>query len=192
MAAKVTKSSDHAENAEMAKIAKYLLPGMSLDKMLDKDALDELRNDWKRAHVVNTDALFDSILKNFLTMYFYKDQDKVVEKLFDPNIGGPLVSLTHKARLAYALGLIGETTLNEYEGIHKIRNEFAHSRDASFADPKVIRHIQKLSSAKGHKVTAKNSYGFYEEAIHVCLDGLAEALRQLHKHFDAKKLFYKK
>jgi len=186
MAAKNRKGSDYNKIAKIAKIATDLLPSIEKAKKLpDKDMIDRLRDDWKRIGVINMDTIFDSLLKNVFILYFVQT-DKAVKKLFDPSIGGPLVSLTYKARLAYALGLIGETALNDYEYIHKIRNEFAHSTNTSFADAKVISHVQKLSTARGHKATVKNSFEFYEEATHVCMDGISDALEQTRKQLKAR------
>ena len=187
MATKKSQGPDYAKIAKLAELATDLLPSIETAKKLpDKDMIDRLRNDWKRMGVINMDTIFDSLLKNIFILYFVR-HGKAVEKLFDPTIGGPLVSLTHKARLAYALGMIDETALNDYENIHKIRNEFAHSTGASFTDAKVIRHVQKLSTARGHKATAKNSFEFYEEATHICIDGASDALRETHKQLDARE-----
>jgi len=152
MAAKGSKRPDYSK---IAKIPEYF-PGMGTGKtLIDIHTLDNLRNDSARIGVIIKDTIFDAVLRGILMLYFPQG-DEAVKKLFEPSIGGPLVSLTHKARLAYALGLIDKTGLNDFEHIHKIRNEFAHSTEMSFANATVVRYVQKLSTAKGRKVTGKN------------------------------------
>ena len=135
--------------------------------------MDQLIEDRKRLGVIISDTIFDDSLKTILIMRFSRE-NKDVKKLFDPSIGGPLVSLTHKARLAYALGLIDKTALNDFEHIHKIRNKFAHSIKASFADTEVLKFVRRLSTAKGRKVTATNSHKFYKSANDKCTTYLKE------------------
>ena len=145
--------------------------------MINISILDKLQADVKRVTVIHLDTLLDDCFKKLLILFF-SQRDKEVKKLFDPSIGGPLVSLTHKARLAYALGLIDKMALYDLEHIHKIRNEFAHNVEASFAKTKVIKFVGKLSTAKDHKVTAKNSYKFYEKAYDKCYASFIESVIQ--------------
>lgn len=143
--------------------------------LIDTDKLKQLEKDNKRVGVLNIDTFFDGILKDIFMIRFSK-RDKEIELFFDPNSGGALVSLTNKARLAYALGIIDKTALNDFKYIHKIRNEFAHSVDANFADTEVITFVKKLSTAKGKNVTAKNSYKCFQSSEDKCLECLDEAL----------------
>lgn len=137
----------------------------------------QLIEDKKRLGVINIDTIFDEFLKHILMLHFSK-RDKKVKKLFEPSIGGPLVSLTYKARLAYALRIIDETALNDLENIHNIRNKFAHNTDASFAGTEVIKSVKKLSTAKGKEVTAKNSYKCFESTKDKCTECLIESLNK--------------
>ena len=81
--------------------------------------MEQLLENKKRLEAINIDIVFDEVLKHILTLHFSK-RDKKVNNLFEPSIGGPLVSLTFKARLAYALGIIDKTVLNDFENIHNI------------------------------------------------------------------------
>ena len=101
-----------------------------------------------------------------------------MKKLFDPNIGGPLVSLTNKARLAYALGLVDEKLLKDLEIVHKIRNKFAHNIKTDFADTKVLEHVKKLSMSKGQEITVTNSYKFYLQTLNLSIESLGKAIDQ--------------
>ena len=112
----------------------------SLQQFIDKlaeefgDTILVNRKQWETAMedkkwlgVINWDTIFDDDLKSLLMLHFLP-KDKDVKKLFEPSIGGPLVSLTHKTRLAYALGIIDKMALNDFENIHNIRNKFAHNK----------------------------------------------------------------
>ena len=133
--------------------------------------------DSKRVYVITSDSILDTLLENLLKIIFSR-WNKEVEKLFKPDIGGPLASLTHKARLAYSLGLIDKTALDDLRQTHNIRNIFAHGIEASFADAEVCKACTKLSTANGRKVTAKNSYKFYQDATNKCLRYISEGTRQ--------------
>lgn len=130
------------------------------------DLIDKLFEDEMRIGVINWDTFFDNNLKSLLMLRFSRE-DKAVKKLFEPSIGGPLVSLTSKARLAYALGIIDKTALNDFENIHNIRNKFAHNTKMNFANTEVLKLVKKLSTAK--EGTAKNSYDCFAIAIYKCL-----------------------
>ena len=162
---------------EIAKYTKLFSGVLEGKTLVSISSLGSLKADSKRVQVIDGDTLLDVCFKEILTLYF-SQSDKNVMKLFEPSIGGPLVSLTHKARLAYALGLIDKTTMNDSEYMHKIRNEFAHSIDASFTKTRVIKLVGKLSTVKNHEVTARNSYRFYNSAIAKCWRSFSETFKQ--------------
>lgn len=138
---------------------------------------ETLKNEY-RITVLDWDTIFDNFLKYLLMLRFLR-RDKAVKKLFEPSIGGPLVSLTHKARLAYALGIIDITALNDFENIHNIRNKFAHNTSMNFSNTEVLKLVKKLSTAKGKKVTAKNSFEFSNSTADKCTECLAmQALKK--------------
>jgi len=139
--------------------------------------LQKAIEDRPRVRALNYDALFDQSLKLMLTTYFSK-RDKAAQKLFDPSIGGPLASLTHKARLAYALGIIDKTALDDLLQLHKVRNIFAHSVDSSFSDTEVWKECQKLSTTRGRKVTGKDSLECYERSVGTIVKYITQKLQQ--------------
>lgn len=151
-------------------LANYFSGG---ETTIDRGKLDKLLKDETRVEVINWDAAFDHMLKDIIIQHFSR-RDKIVAKLFEPSIGGPLVSLTNKARLAYALELIDKTVLDDLKQIHNIRNIFAHSIGASFTDTEVRKLVEKFSSVKGKDVTAKNSYGHYKSAVCKCLQDIVD------------------
>lgn len=145
------------------------------DKLGDKVQVDV--KEWREAvknkrwvGVITWDGGLNAILEDFLKMAFSRN-DREVKKLFD-------CSIVHKARLAYALGLIDKTTLDDLKHIHDIRNIFAHTLNASFANDKVLKKCEGLSTVtknrSGRKVnvTTSNSYKFYEAAIDKCAETL--------------------
>jgi DNA-binding MltR family transcriptional regulator len=175
MAAKGSKGTNRIHYAELfSGITEGIGPIAMSDVM---SCIDEMQVDVERINTINMDTIFDNIIKKLLLLHF-SQRDKTVKKLFDPNIGGPLVSLTHKARLAYAMGLIDKIALNDLEHIRRIRNIFAHSIEASFADTEVVKFVRKLSTAKDQEITAKNSYKFYRKAVGKCSTSLDEATKQ--------------
>lgn len=166
MAAKKSKSSTRNKTAMLAKL-NSLVPRSHM--LMEIGTVEGMVKDKICTQVLIYDTFLDHLLKDILNMNFPRRVNKDVKKLFDPNIGGSLVSLTNKARLAYALGLINKTTLNDLEHIHKIRNNFAHNVQMEFVDTEVVRLVQKLSTAKGHnKVKPTNSYEFFESAVFEC------------------------
>jgi len=149
--------------------------------LIEVDKLDELMEDKKRIRVLINDTFLDDGLKSLLKTHYFERHDQEVKKLFNPRIGGPLVSLTNKARLAYALGLIDKTILKDLEYIHNIRNKFAHSIKINFTNPEVTKLVSKLSTAKGHKDMAKNSHIIYKEATGKCVAYFIDAYEQRKK-----------
>lgn len=171
MAAKDSKGTNSIN------IAEYFSGIPEGQTLIEISELNELQADTKRIKVINIDTIFDNIIKELLLSHF-SQRDKTVKKLFDPNIGGPLVSLAHKAKLLYALGLIDKIARKDFEYIHKIRNKFAHSVDINFANTEVVKSVRKLSTVKDQTITAKNSYEFYQRALGKCVKSLIESRRQ--------------
>lgn len=149
--------------------------------LIDISKFDKLQKDMKRIEVLNLDTVFDQVLRRILCfLCFPRPKDKIVEQLFNPLYNGFLVSLTNKAKLAYALGLIDQTLRSDLEQIHRIRNKFAHNVEADFANKEVIQLVKKLSTAKGKgKQDIENkSYTLYRKAADACAGSLAKALDQ--------------
>ena len=163
--------------AELMKHA-HLFSGIPKDKkLIDINEFNKFQKHDMRINVLDWDTIFDDYFKYILMLRFSK-KDKDVKKLFEPSIGGPLVSLIHKARLAYALKIIDKTALNDFENIHNIRNKFAHNAEMNFDNTEVLKLVKKLSTAKGKKVTAKNSYECFSSVTSKCVKCLKEASQQ--------------
>ena len=139
-----------------------------------------------RAKVLISDAVFDDLLQSLLEVNF-SQKDKDVAKLFDHKNNGPLCSLTQKARLAYALGLINKTALNDLNRMHIVRNRYAHLQKPSFSDPEIAKACSKLSTTKGHKVTANNYMEFYTMATRKYLEYFTHKLFPVTKEKELQK-----
>ena len=128
--------------------------------------------DAERMQVLNRHTMIDSHLKDLLLFQFSREEKELEELLFHPNKGGPLSTMTNKAKLAYALGLIDKPTLYDLIKINKIRNLFAHNTDMNFKNDQVLKHVSELSSSKGNgkrkPVTLRNSFDLYTTASKAC------------------------
>ena len=157
---------------DYTKIASYFTDIPEGSTTINIERLNKLFTDEKRVEALNWDAFFNESLKRLLTLHFVQ-QDKDVEMLMQN------INMAKKARIAYALGLIDRTALNDFVRIHNIRNEFAHRFDATFADTAIRRECMRLSTAKDQKtVTAKNPYKSYISALRACRTNIQEAFKQ--------------
>lgn len=122
---------------------------------------DKLQKSSRRTTVIVGEVLLDNILRLCLTRHF-SHNNETIGKLLDE----PLGSLSNKATLAYALGLIDATTRGNLNHIYRIRCEFAHRFDVDFTDEKVLTLVAKIPRTKGQeKVTAENSFEFFITAM---------------------------
>lgn len=157
---------------DYTKIASYFTDIPEGSTTINIGRLEKLFTDEMRVEALNWDAFFNDLLKDLLTLHFVQ-RDKEVETLMQN------INMAKKARLAYALGLIDRTSLNDFVRIRNIRNKFAHRIGATFADTDICKECKGLSTAKDKKtVTVKNSYKFYISALKVCLTRGAEAAKQ--------------
>jgi DNA-binding MltR family transcriptional regulator len=146
---------------------------------------EEIQSHGLRAEVLVRDTFFDEILQNFLERTFRR-ADKVVLSLFDHSSDGPLCSLTSKAKLAYAVGLIDKQVLDDLKNMHIIRNRFAHLAKPDFTDAELAKACKKLSAAKGHKVTATNYIDLYRTTVVNCMQYLHQRLSEELKHLQSR------
>lgn len=132
--------------------------------------------DEERADAIVGDIGLAIFLATIIEGTFPK-RTKDVKKLMD----NPNINMALKARLAYILGLIGETVQNDLLKIHEIRNKFGHDFKASFAHTEVLKLVKKLSTAKDQTVTAKNSHKLYEDAGKTCVDHIVAVCEKQQK-----------
>lgn len=128
--------------------------------------------DKERSNAILWDIGMDIMLTGIILGTFPRQNLEDAEKL----MGNPNINMILKAKLAYVLQLIDKTVLNDLKQIHNIRNKFAHSFDANFADTEVLKLVRKLSITKGQEVTQENSYKFYESTVMICTDYIMAVL----------------
>jgi len=139
--------------------------------LIDNEKLKQLEKDNRRIGVLNIDAAFGEILEEILFLHFSKRNKKVKELM-------STISIAKKAGLAYALGIIDEAARNDFAQIHNIRGRFAHSFGTSFTDKKVLKIVSRLSTAKGKKVTEKNSFKCFQNVKAKCIKSLNDAYQK--------------
>jgi DNA-binding MltR family transcriptional regulator len=122
-------------------------------------ASDKAMADKIRSEILVRDTFLDEILRRRLERYF-THSDETVERLFNPMQPGPLSTLTQKANLSYALGLINEDALKDIKNLHIIRNRFAHLSKPDFTDKEITQACRKLTVAKNCRVSSDNYLDF--------------------------------
>jgi hypothetical protein len=150
--------------------------GMQLTLAEWKDAVKNKT----RSTVIVTDALLDYGLNVAIASRL-----SVKDEVWRHFVGENGIRFTHKARLAYLLGVIGKGTMQDLLCIHRIRNRFAHVPSPQFLAAELVKDIRKLSTAgkkKGH-VTETNYMDFYDKAVVKCERAL---LSEFHKALGVK------
>jgi hypothetical protein len=115
------------------------------------------------------------IIKELLMQAFPK-QKKVIEELMKED----RITLKQKAKIAYILDTIDEDLMKDLGIIYDIRNKFAHNFSGDFADDKVCKLVDKLSTTKG-KTAKENSYKLYENAVKECCNKMADIYNKLRE-----------
>ena len=82
------------------------------------------------------------MLKQYLESHLVKHKD--VSKLL-AGFNAPVGTFSSRILLSFAVGLISEAEYVMLGNIKKIRNEFAHSVQASFETPTISSHCRTLS-----------------------------------------------
>jgi DNA-binding MltR family transcriptional regulator len=72
--------------------------------------------------------------------------EKFIKNLFEFN--GPLGTFSSKIKMAYSLGFISKSTMNDLELIRKVRNDFGHTYEPINFDTENIK--QRIMQLKGH------------------------------------------
>ena len=87
------------------------------------------------AAIVGT-SMIDRGLEAAILREFVALSKRQIEAIFEGN--GPLISLSAKIKIGYALGIFAEHARDDLEKIRKVRNAFAHSiQEVSFDTPEV-------------------------------------------------------
>ena len=121
--------------------------------------LDVLNKESERGAALISAAMIDDLLGRCIKAFLVESDE--VDRLLD-GFNAPLGTLSARALAAFALGILSDDEYNECNRIRKIRNEFAHSIHASFADQRLIDLCKNLKfSAKDYdhvKVEARSQY----------------------------------
>lgn len=88
---------------------------------------------------------------------------------------GPLSTFSARINLAHALNIIEEQERRDLHLIRKVRNDFAHSVEASFETPSIASRLRELSGAeKGDspEEVLERSALFLSMQLEACMEGL--------------------
>lgn len=124
--------------------------------------------------VVRVVALLDECIKLTLSMKLLVNGEAVTKRMFAHK--GKLATLEKKIRKAHDLGMLDGIANKDAHLLRKIRNQFAHTRDALHFDaPSIVARISQLSTYAASETN--------QAAFLAAVDGV-EA--QLRKAVDAK------
>lgn len=131
--------------------------------------LDELNKESERGAALIAGAMLDDLLERSIRS-FLLDHEEVVRLL--KGFNAPLGTLSARALVAFALGVISEREYRECERLRKIRNVFAHNVHASFSDQNVKDMCANLDySAKDYENVVVGARGqFTTAAVGVILN----------------------
>jgi DNA-binding MltR family transcriptional regulator len=105
--------------------------------------LEEMHKETDRGAALIGAEFLSETLASMLKAFFIDDAVFIRELLQE----GPLSNFALRRKMAYALGLLSETTYKDLDTIRRIRNEFAHSyKPVKFADPLVKKLCDELET----------------------------------------------
>ena len=97
------------------------------------------------ACVLIATSFIDETLRTLLSHFFIKSETAI--SILDPTKGF-VNSISRRAELAYVLGLLRKTQLQDLAKIGEIRNVFAHSHLLlTFADARIVECVRQLKFA---------------------------------------------
>lgn len=103
--------------------------------------LDIAREESDRGSVLIHASMLDDMLGQIINAYLISDQE--TEALTD-GFNAPLGTFSARILMAFSLGTISKEEYRELVLIRKIRNDFAHSIEASFADARIGSRCHEL------------------------------------------------
>jgi hypothetical protein len=108
-----------------------------------KIAIDEILDSPDRTAVIVATAILESILEEGIIDRLLPMSNNHRDALF----GGEASFATFSAKinLGLSLGLYGNQTKTDLNLIRKIRNEFAHHANRSFAHPEISKHCARVT-----------------------------------------------
>jgi hypothetical protein len=104
--------------------------------------LHDLRFESDRGAVLLCCAYLDDLLRDTLAAFFVQGPE--ANQLLE-GFNAPLGTFSARIAAAHALALITDVEFKELTTLRKIRNEFAHSKTATFADQKIADLCRNLT-----------------------------------------------
>jgi len=124
--------------------------------------LDQLNKESERGAVLISAAYIDDQLAQVLEAYLLEAEES---KDLIIGFNAPLGTFSARAMACLSLGVVGRNEFNDCQIIRKIRNEFAHSTKACFADRKIIDLCANLHfSAKSYDDVVVSPHGQFTTA----------------------------
>ena len=144
-----------------------------------KKRIEDLLNDKTHMTIVLAYTELIAMLLERILLRHFSRKDKEVQKLIN------ILNIPQRLRLVYALGLVNKTTLKDINLMIDIRNALFHGLPKTFESVGVCNICKRLSTAKGQKITAKNSFKVYGKTVLVQLLCLLDAM-ELKKEQELK------
>ncbi len=148
--------------------------------------LDASRNETDRGRALVVSSLIEEMLEEVIKAFLL--ENSATKSLFDA-ANAPLSTLSAKASISRALGLISAEEFRDITAIRKIRNAFAHSVMCSFDDPKILdwastlkvgmKYLDALESGNKSRVDdPKQRFGMVTTSIITSLYNRAHYVRK--------------
>jgi hypothetical protein len=87
----------------------------------------------------------EELLKRCIEAHLVEHRD--VKNLTN-GFNAPIAGFANRILFAFAVGLISKQEYDDLTRLRKIRNEFAHSIDASFQSPNVVSHCESIKGVR--------------------------------------------
>ncbi len=111
---------------------------ISIDEAQERLLAMQSANDYEAAIV--SASLVENLLSQVISTRFIELGSDRLEGIFGSAGSAPLATFSAKIKIAYALGMLGDKTRQQFERVNTIRNHFAHHRNkVSFQDGSVSK-----------------------------------------------------
>jgi mannitol operon repressor len=141
--------------------------------------LEVAREESDRGSVLIHASMLDDMLAQIVNAYLISDPE--TEALTD-GFNAPIGTFSARILMAFSLGTISKEEYRELNLIRKVRNDFAHSIEASFADARIAARCYELTFAAmpyGEvKVNARGRFITAASALILTLVNRAHYVRQ--------------
>ena len=101
-------------------------------------------NESERGQAILAGCEIDDLLAEFLSISLRDNKGK---DFLTKGTLSPMSSMAAKSALCFSLGLIDETEYQAIDALRKIRNHFAHNKNARYSDDRVVSLEHSLNKA---------------------------------------------